>query len=159
MGIAQRLVGAGLFLVLATLVLRVLERRFPARDAANVPLRTKLFERGRLTDVAHIVFNQIVTRRLVKGLGFLTFIAFVLAFGLPHDKAALEAVWHREARLAHLPVIVQAPLALLFADLVGYWAHRLFHHGELWRFHAVHHSARELDWLAGARNRTPSRRG
>ncbi len=33
-----------------------------------------------------------------------------------------------------------------------YWIHRAFHHVPwLWRFHAVHHSSRVLDWLAGSR--------
>ncbi|RYG23069.1 MAG: sterol desaturase family protein, partial [Burkholderiales bacterium] len=33
-----------------------------------------------------------------------------------------------------------------------YWFHRLFHRVPfLWGFHAVHHSAKSMDWLAGAR--------
>lgn len=73
-------------------------------------------------------------------------------FRLPRDPSHLYDVWHRDARLTHLPILVQVPLAVVFADLVGYWAHRALHVGRLWRFHAVHHSSRALDWLAGARN-------
>jgi lathosterol oxidase len=41
---------------------------------------------------------------------------------------------------------------MLLADLVQYWVHRAFHRMPvLWRFHAIHHSIRELDWLAGSR--------
>ncbi len=41
---------------------------------------------------------------------------------------------------------------MLLADLVQYWVHRGFHRLPLlWRFHAIHHSIRELDWLAGSR--------
>src|SRR5690606_25032200 len=41
---------------------------------------------------------------------------------------------------------------MLLADLVQYWVHRAFHRIPwLWRFHAVHHSSRALDWLAGSR--------
>jgi sterol desaturase/sphingolipid hydroxylase (fatty acid hydroxylase superfamily) len=29
--------------------------------------------------------------------------------------------------------------------------HRLFHSGKWWPFHAVHHSSKEVDWLASAR--------
>jgi sterol desaturase/sphingolipid hydroxylase (fatty acid hydroxylase superfamily) len=144
--------GVLVFLVLGATLLRGLERLFPARDAANAPLRTRLFARERLTDIAHIVFNQAVTQPFVKALGMLTFLTFVVVFQLPRDAAHLTSVWHREARLAGLPVVVQAPLAILFVDLVGYWVHRAFHYGELWRFHAVHHSSRTLDWLAGVRN-------
>jgi sterol desaturase/sphingolipid hydroxylase (fatty acid hydroxylase superfamily) len=35
---------------------------------------------------------------------------------------------------------------------VQYWVHRLFHQIPfLWRFHAVHHSAKSMDWMASAR--------
>ena len=34
----------------------------------------------------------------------------------------------------------------------GYWGHRLSHTVPfLWRFHAVHHSIEEMDWLAAGR--------
>jgi sterol desaturase/sphingolipid hydroxylase (fatty acid hydroxylase superfamily) len=41
---------------------------------------------------------------------------------------------------------------MFLTDLVQYWVHRTFHRWPvLWKFHAVHHSAQTLDWLAGAR--------
>jgi len=37
-------------------------------------------------------------------------------------------------------------------DFTQYWVHRAFHAVPLlWRFHAVHHSADQMDWLAGSR--------
>lgn len=43
-------------------------------------------------------------------------------------------------------------LILLTADLVQYWAHRALHEVPfLWRLHAIHHSAKSMDWLAGSR--------
>ena len=43
-------------------------------------------------------------------------------------------------------------LILLVADLVQYWTHRAYHEVPvLWRLHAVHHSAKSMDWLAGSR--------
>jgi sterol desaturase/sphingolipid hydroxylase (fatty acid hydroxylase superfamily) len=51
-----------------------------------------------------------------------------------------------------LPWLVQFGLAMLLTDLAQYWFHRLFHRIPfLWGFHAVHHSAKSMDWLAGAR--------
>lgn len=45
----------------------------------------------------------------------------------------------------HWPVAAQVALGLLVAELGLYWAHRLAHEWPvLWRFHAVHHSARRL---------------
>jgi sterol desaturase/sphingolipid hydroxylase (fatty acid hydroxylase superfamily) len=140
------------FVALGVLVLRALEWFFAPRTASGEPLRTRLFARERLTDVAHVAFNQIVTKRLLGLLALGVFVVFVVVFRLPRDPSHLVDVWHRDARLAGLPLLVQAPLAIVFADFVGYWAHRFLHHGRLWRFHAVHHSSRALDWLAGARN-------
>jgi sterol desaturase/sphingolipid hydroxylase (fatty acid hydroxylase superfamily) len=51
-----------------------------------------------------------------------------------------------------LPWVVQFLAAMLLTDLAQYWFHRLFHRIPfLWGFHAVHHSAKAMDWLAGAR--------
>ena len=139
-------------LAVVAIALRSLERIFPARDETGAPIRTRLFARERLTDVAHAAFDAVVTKPIVKLAGLATFVAFVLAFGLPHDRSHLYDVWHHEARLASLPIAVQAPLAVLFVDFASYWTHRAFHHGWLWRLHAIHHSSRALDWLAGVRN-------
>jgi lathosterol oxidase len=51
-----------------------------------------------------------------------------------------------------LPVWLQFLLAVFFADLAQALLHRAYHNTPwLWRFHAVHHSSREMDWLAGSR--------
>jgi sterol desaturase/sphingolipid hydroxylase (fatty acid hydroxylase superfamily) len=50
------------------------------------------------------------------------------------------------------PIWLQAIGAILVADVGFYLAHRTFHAVPfLWRFHAVHHSIEELDWLAAYR--------
>jgi len=57
-----------------------------------------------------------------------------------------------QAWIQSLPFIVELLLALFVSDLFQYWAHRFFHsHNYLWRFHAVHHSTKNMDWLAGSR--------
>ncbi len=56
------------------------------------------------------------------------------------------------ADIASLPWLVQFVLVIFLADLFQYGYHRLFHAVPfLWRFHAVHHSPKALDWLAGSR--------
>jgi sterol desaturase/sphingolipid hydroxylase (fatty acid hydroxylase superfamily) len=51
-----------------------------------------------------------------------------------------------------LPVWLQFLLAVFMADLFQAGLHRIYHKVPwLWRFHAVHHSSRNLDWLAGSR--------
>jgi sterol desaturase/sphingolipid hydroxylase (fatty acid hydroxylase superfamily) len=43
-------------------------------------------------------------------------------------------------------------LIVLVADLVQYWTHRAYHEVPLlWRLHAVHHSVKSMDWMAGSR--------
>lgn len=51
-----------------------------------------------------------------------------------------------------LPFLAQFAGILVLTDLTQYWVHRAFHGVPLlWRFHAVHHSAETMDWLAGSR--------
>jgi sterol desaturase/sphingolipid hydroxylase (fatty acid hydroxylase superfamily) len=52
-------------------------------------------------------------------------------------------------RTDHWPVAVQAVATIAIGSLIYYWGHRAMHAWRpLWRFHAVHHSSRNLDWLA-----------
>jgi lathosterol oxidase len=67
-------------------------------------------------------------------------------------------LFHWAARPWLQGLVASQPLALQFveivlvADLAEYVVHRAFHRVPwLWRFHAVHHSSRYLDWLAGSR--------
>jgi sterol desaturase/sphingolipid hydroxylase (fatty acid hydroxylase superfamily) len=51
-----------------------------------------------------------------------------------------------------LPGIAEFILLIVVADVTQYWVHRAFHSvPALWRFHAIHHSADQMDWLAGSR--------
>ncbi len=51
-----------------------------------------------------------------------------------------------------LPFPVALFLIVLVADLVQYWTHRAYHEVPLlWRLHAVHHSVKSMDWMAGSR--------
>jgi len=54
--------------------------------------------------------------------------------------------------LASQPLWLQVIEIMFLTDFVQYWFHRAFHQiPTLWRFHAVHHSAKTMDWLAGSR--------
>ena len=55
-------------------------------------------------------------------------------------------------RVADQPLVVQVVEAFVLSDIGQYFAHRAMHtYGWLWRFHKVHHSVDEMDWLASAR--------
>ena len=65
------------------------------------------------------------------------------------DWAVTPGVQHT---IRALPGIVQFVLLIVVADFTQYWVHRAFHAvPALWRFHAIHHSADHMDWLAGSR--------
>jgi sterol desaturase/sphingolipid hydroxylase (fatty acid hydroxylase superfamily) len=66
--------------------------------------------------------------------------------------SALPVLAALQAAVAELPTAAQLGLALVLGDLVAYWGHRLQHRVDiLWRFHAVHHTAEKLDFLAAHR--------
>jgi sterol desaturase/sphingolipid hydroxylase (fatty acid hydroxylase superfamily) len=101
----------------------------------------KIFRRDFATDLGYFA---------VSHLGVQTTVLLTLA------PAALFFRWAvspaLQACVAGQPFVVQFAEILLIADLTQYAVHRLFHRVPwLWRVHAIHHSSRELDWLAGSR--------
>jgi sterol desaturase/sphingolipid hydroxylase (fatty acid hydroxylase superfamily) len=103
------------------------------------PQRT-LRDRWR-TDVVHLVVNNVLT---TAGL-----VVAVVAVLVGVHWAVNPAVW--DAVRAQ-PGWVQFLEAFLVADVAGYLAHRATHEVPLlWRFHKVHHSIAEMDWLAAGR--------
>src|SRR5579862_8879183 len=55
--------------------------------------------------------------------------------------------------IARLPWLIQFFLAVVVADVAEYLIHFALHKVPfLWRFHAVHHSSKALDWIAGSRS-------
>jgi len=57
-----------------------------------------------------------------------------------------------QAAIASQPLLLQFCEIVLVSDLFFYFTHRLLHRVPfLWRVHSVHHSPRQMDWLAGSR--------
>ena len=93
------------------------------------------------TDFQHFMVNH-----MVVGFVLLAANLFVHRFFGWAAKDGLQA-WVRE-----LPFVAALLLLMLVADLVQYWVHRAYHEvPALWRLHAVHHSVKAMDWLAGSR--------
>ena len=58
-----------------------------------------------------------------------------------------------EHLVARMPWLLQFCLAVVVADIAEYFVHLALHKVPfLWRFHAVHHSSKALDWIAGSRS-------
>lgn len=122
-------------LLLTALVFVPLERVFPLRVAQGT------FRLGWTTDGVHFLVSHV----LVEIVSFLILLPSVTAAALVQP-AALQAVVRAQ------PVWLEFLEIVLLADLAQYAVHRAFHRVPLlWRFHSVHHSSRDLDWLAGSR--------
>jgi len=54
--------------------------------------------------------------------------------------------------VAAWPLWLKTIAVLVVSDFGAYWGHRALHSVPfLWRFHAVHHSAEQMDWLVNSR--------
>jgi sterol desaturase/sphingolipid hydroxylase (fatty acid hydroxylase superfamily) len=98
----------------------------------------RVLRRGLLTDLTHFLVNTMLVTVLTVG-------GVVLS--------AVPLWWVRllDAQ-SRLPVVVTVPLAAVTVLVAQYWGHRLAHQVPgLWRFHAVHHSIEQMDWVASAR--------
>jgi len=100
----------------------------------------KVLRAGWRTDLVHFFVNNLLANLallvpvVVVGLGLRAMVPLTLR----HD-------------VVHQPAGLQFAEAFLLAELCGYAAHRAAHQVPLlWRFHKVHHTIREMDWLASA---------
>jgi sterol desaturase/sphingolipid hydroxylase (fatty acid hydroxylase superfamily) len=125
-------VGTVFALLVLAAVFVPLERRFALQRDQRI-LRT-----GWGTDVVHVLVNP-----------FLRVVAVVVVAGpfvLLADAVVPDA-W--QAEVTGQPTAIQLVEALAIVVIGSYWAHRLAHRVPfLWRFHRVHHSSGQLDWLA-----------
>ena len=107
-----------------------------------------VFRAGFFTDVTYWFFTPVINKVIVPATLLVIVVPVaVLVYGRV-DKGAIQ---HGFGPLSRLPFWGQAALIVVTGDFVGYWMHRAFHRGRLWRFHAVHHSSTELDWLSSVR--------
>ena len=112
-----------------------MERVWPLRPEQST------FRSGWTTDTLYFLTSHL----FVQVTTFLILAPAQAAF------AALDGQPWRLA-VAGLPLVLQFFAVLLCADLAEYGIHRAFHAvPALWRFHAIHHSSLDMDWLAGSR--------
>jgi sterol desaturase/sphingolipid hydroxylase (fatty acid hydroxylase superfamily) len=115
--------------------------------AANPRQPRLLRRRGFFTDLVYWFVTPLLTRT-VSQIG----LALILIVVYRDDIAGIRAMLlERDTLLARQPLWLQAIEMLVIGDLIGYWTHRWFHGRRLWKFHAIHHSSRDLDWLSAVR--------
>ncbi len=112
----------------------------------------RLLRSGWRTDAIYWLFTPIVSKNLTRlGIGVML-AALLLTSGAKVNRENIEAaIAGRDTWFSTWPLWAQALSVLVLSDFTAYWLHRAFHKGWLWRVHAVHHSSRELDWLAAVR--------
>jgi sterol desaturase/sphingolipid hydroxylase (fatty acid hydroxylase superfamily) len=126
---------ASLSFFFLVLVFHPLEAVFPAKPGQ------RFFRPAWCTDLCFFLGQYLLWSSLVFWV--LSYLSHWLSGIVPHS--------FRQA-VAAQPWWLQAIEVVVLSDFLIYWGHRLQHRvGFLWRFHAVHHSAQHLDWLAAHR--------
>lgn len=120
-------------LAAAGLVFMLLQNKFP-----SVPGQ-KFIRKDTVIDIAYVFIGTFIA---VPAATLLLSVAIVFFYLNPKELGVGYP-------LAEFALLYLA--ALLFLDFVAYWIHRWFHGRSLWKFHAIHHSSREIDWLSGPR--------
>ena len=119
----------------STLIFIFIEKLFPLYKTQPV------FRPEWQTDFHHFLMNHLIVGFVLLATNKLVHTGF--------DWAISPAV---QGWIRSLPFWLEVIVILLVADLVQYWTHRAYHEVPvLWRLHAVHHSAKSMDWLAGSR--------
>ncbi|MDT8998630.1 sterol desaturase family protein [Paucibacter sp. APW11] len=122
-------------LLASTLIFVFIEKQFPLRPEQPV------FRAEWQTDLQHFFVNHLLVGFVLLATNLMVHRLFSWAIS-----DALQA-W-----VQALPFALELLLLMLVADLIQYAVHRALHEWPpLWRFHAVHHSIKTLDWLAGSR--------
>lgn len=101
-----------------------------------------------ITDFAYWIFVPVFTRYLRI---WLTVMGTMLLFHITDGQAIADFYDHGHGPLGALPLWAQGLIYLVAGDFVLYWSHRMFHGGFLWKYHAVHHAEKQVEWISAAR--------
>jgi sterol desaturase/sphingolipid hydroxylase (fatty acid hydroxylase superfamily) len=132
--IAANLARMAFWLVLLAAIFVPIERLFPLK-------REKLFRRQIGVDAGYYFING-----LIPGLVLGAPMALVVLLSHKFIPGSF-----REA-IADSPFWARAAASMVIGETAYYWAHRLSHEIPLlWRFHAIHHSAEQIDFMVSTR--------
>ncbi len=130
----QNIVRLCVWLVLLTVIFVPLERLFAVH-------RQKIFRKAFASDVLYYFLSSLLPKMLL--ILPLSAVAWVVHRWAP----AGDNLW-----IACITVSTRLAAYLVVGEVGGYWGHRWSHEIPLlWRFHAIHHSAEEVDWLVNTR--------
>jgi sterol desaturase/sphingolipid hydroxylase (fatty acid hydroxylase superfamily) len=112
------------------------------------PGRPWWHKREIITDLLYWFLIPLMARFVRIGLLVL---GAALLFDIHGPDALIAFYTNGHGPLSELPLWLQVGIFLLASDFLLYWIHRGFHGGKLWKYHAVHHSSQELEWISAAR--------
>ncbi|MBS0249115.1 MAG: sterol desaturase family protein [Proteobacteria bacterium] len=101
-----------------------------------------------VTDVLYWFLIPLMARFVRIGL-MVTGAAYI--YGIHTGDALMAFFDDGFGPLARLPLWAQAITFLVVSDFLLYWFHRLYHGAAMWKYHAIHHSSTEVDWISAAR--------
>ncbi len=105
-------------------------------------------KRDLVTDLCYWFFIPVITRFLRIGM---LIVGAALLFRITTADGLVAFYENGHGPLAALPLVAQMLVFLVGEDIILYWTHRLFHGEKMWKYHAVHHSSEELEWISAAR--------
>ena len=105
-------------------------------------------KRELVTDILYWFLIPVIARFVRIGLMVL---GAAYIYGIRDADALMKFYDNGFGPLATLPLWAQALVFLLASDVLLYWFHRLYHGRQMWKYHAVHHSSQDLDWISAAR--------
>jgi sterol desaturase/sphingolipid hydroxylase (fatty acid hydroxylase superfamily) len=101
-----------------------------------------------MTDLCYWFIIPVVTRFLRIGL---LIVGAAALFGITTADGLVAFYDNGHGPLSEFPLAVQMVIFLVGEDFILYWTHRWFHGRKMWKYHAVHHSTEELEWISAAR--------
>jgi sterol desaturase/sphingolipid hydroxylase (fatty acid hydroxylase superfamily) len=112
------------------------------------PGRPWWHKREILTDVLYWFLLPLAARSVRIGL---MVIGAAYIYGIHGSENLMAFFDDGFGLLAKLPLWAQAITFLVASDFLTYWTHRAFHGASMWKYHAIHHSSEDLDWISAAR--------
>jgi len=123
-----------LWLAILVVIFVPLERLFAAHPQ-------KILRKGIRADLGYFFISTLLPAAVLSAP--MALVAVMIHRAMPNGFLAMTASW---------PLWLKAVAALIVSEVGYYWAHRLSHQIPfLWRFHSIHHSAEEIDFLVNTR--------
>jgi sterol desaturase/sphingolipid hydroxylase (fatty acid hydroxylase superfamily) len=124
----------GIWLLLLMVVFAPLEKLCARRPQ-------KIFRKWFVTDLGYYFLNSLLPKLL------LALPLSMLAMSVHYIAPGGLYAW-----VAAMPLGMRFMAAVIIGEFGAYWGHRWMHEiSVLWRFHSVHHSAEQIDWLVNTR--------